>query len=94
MESRVKALATAKNYFGNDEDLIKTEIISQDTACQNYIHQAIMQYASALKVGSKHVYEALPRLLSLWFDFTLIGKDQNEMSGLPPGVSGKFLINI
>lgn len=28
------------------------------------------QYISALKYSSKHVYQALPRLLSLWFDFT------------------------
>jgi hypothetical protein len=38
---------------------------------------AIEHHTKALSLDSKHVYQALPRLLSLWFDFTsIIAKEQ------------------
>jgi hypothetical protein len=48
------------------------------------------QYGEALKIGPKHVYEALPRLLSMWFDFTAIEKADTSKSTQPYGVSGKW----
>ena len=38
------------------------------------------QYIEALKLGEKHVYIALPRLLSLWFEFTgILGNDIEKL---------------
>lgn len=76
MQSRVTALAS--QYFdqealhGVDEDLVRTSIIFRDLACHKYILMAMNHYATALKLDPKHVYQALPRLLSLWFDFASI----------------------
>jgi hypothetical protein len=37
-------------------------------------------YSLALSLDLKHVYQALPRLLSLWFDFTSIKAEKPEAS--------------
>ena len=92
MQSRVTALATRSSeqqlLYGVDEDLVRTNIIFRDKTCQKYILTAMEHYAKALKLDSKHVYQALPRLLSLWFDFTSIQKDKiipgsNAVRSLP-----------
>lgn len=61
-----------KVLHGVDEDLVRTSVIYLDAVCQGYILSAMRHYAIALKLDSKHVYQALPRLLSLWFDFASI----------------------
>lgn len=80
MQSRVVALAREyhdeKVSHGVDEDLVRTSVIFRDSICQEYILNAMKHYAIALKLDSKHVYEALPRLLSLWFDFASIDPKQ------------------
>jgi serine/threonine-protein kinase ATR len=60
-----------------DDDSIKAQIISQDRigknfVCQNLIIDAMKQYGYALTLSQKHVFQALPRLLTLWFEFTEI----------------------
>ena len=76
MQSRVIALASEyfdeKVLHGVDEDLVRTSVIYRDAVCQEYILSAMKHYAIALRLDSKHVYQALPRLLSLWFDFASI----------------------
>ena len=47
--------------------------MAHDKACQRYILLAIKHYVEALVIDIRHVYQALPRLLSLWFEFTSIG---------------------
>lgn len=34
----------------------------------DYMRQAIIHYCTTLKLGCKYIYEALPRLLQIWFD--------------------------
>jgi hypothetical protein len=55
---------------GADDDLMRNQTISIDFTCQGYVILAIKHYAEALALDIKHVYQALPRLLSLWFDLT------------------------
>lgn len=80
MQSRVVALASEyfdeKILHGVDEDLVRTSVIYRDAVCQEYILSAMKHYAIALRLDSKHVYQALPRLLSLWFDFVSIDPSQ------------------
>jgi serine/threonine-protein kinase ATR len=81
MQSRVVALASRSSQqqqqlLGVEEDLIRAHTIFRDKTCQKYVLMAMNHYATALKLDSKHVYQALPRLLSLWFDFTSIQGDK------------------
>jgi hypothetical protein len=62
---------TTKHTIGGaDDDLLRNQTISMDFTCQAYVLLAIKHYAEALALDVKHVYQALPRLLSLWFDLT------------------------
>ena len=38
-------------------------------------------YATSLSLDVKHVYQSLPRLLSLWFDFTSMKPRVKEKPG-------------
>lgn len=63
---------------GIDDNGIRNKIILRDHVCQTHTLLAMHRYASALKMDTKHVYQALPRLLSLWFDLVSVGRDQPE----------------
>lgn len=96
MKSRVTALASQyfdeKAVHGVDEELVRTSVIFRDSACHKYILLAMEHYAVALKLDPKHVYQALPRLLSLWFDFASIDpKHQIVDEGInPSGFASKY----
>lgn len=78
----------AVHFAGTDDEHLRNHIISRDKACMRYVVLAIKHFAEAVILDVKHVYQALPRLLSLWFDFTAIGKQngkENIRSGLPEG---------
>ena len=45
-------------------------------------------YAETVCLDMKHVYQALPRLLSLWFEFNAIGKGGLSSRGSKDGESG------
>jgi serine/threonine-protein kinase ATR len=63
---------------GIDDNEIRSNIILQDHVCQTHTLLAMDRYASALKMDTKHVYQALPRLLSLWFDLVSVCRGQPE----------------
>ena len=44
--------------------------IGKSDVCQDYLLGSIQHYGMALQLGQKHVYQALPRLLALWLEFT------------------------
>ena len=82
MRSRATAIAIRfpeNRLLGSDEDLMRARIIGLDKTCQKFILMAMNHYAIALKLDTKHVYQALPRLLSLWFEFTSIGKEHTSV---------------
>ena len=73
LESRVKALSGQigkGNSNSQDDDAIWAKMMRCDEGCQRYLLLAMKEYGEALKLGQKHIFQALPRLLSLWFDFT------------------------
>jgi len=58
---------------GVNDDTLRNQTIVLDRTCQRYMILAIKHYAEALTLDiKKHVYQALPRLLSLWFDLTSV----------------------
>lgn len=70
----------ADQLSGNsDDDAIRARLMSKDKVCQKYILQAMFQYGQSLCLGQKHIFQALPRLLTLWFEFTAI-IPPNELS--------------
>jgi hypothetical protein len=84
MQSRVSALSrrsSQEQSLGSDEDDARAIIILRDTTSQNYILLAIEHYTTALRLSPNHVYQALPRLLSIWFDFTAIRHDKSASAG-------------
>ena len=77
LDSRVNALASQTS--GNtDDDSVRANIILKDSICQKYILYSMKQYAQALTLSQKHVFQALPRFLTLWFDFTSIGTSDTQ----------------
>lgn len=57
------------------EDSGHKRALQHDSVCQNHLLRATKLYVSTLRLDTKlhkYVYEALPRLLSLWFEFTSI----------------------
>lgn len=99
LESRILALADRAGedqQVSGDESFIRGSIVLQDQSCQRYLLLAMEQYVNALKFSSKHVYQALPRLLSLWFDFTSFQLAELEggagtKSQRPEGAAGEYL---
>jgi serine/threonine-protein kinase ATR len=78
-ESRMKALVRrlpqSSIQVGLSDRALRGRVI--DKTCQKYILLAMKHYGEALKLGMKHVYQSLPRLLSLWFDSTSIRGPEN-----------------
>jgi hypothetical protein len=83
---------------GMEEDVIRFNALYRDNVCHQYILLAIEHYATTLKLDMKHVYQALPRLLSLWFDFVSVqppSSDDNVPPGaLKPEYRGKFNVSF
>ena len=74
-----------QKHVSVEEDRGRAEVIYHDASCQKLILTAMKSYIESLKTGSKHVYQALPRLLSLWFEVTAIEKTSEEKT---PSKSG------
>ena len=79
LEARITALTERDvDHIYSDDITLRSFAVFQDQKCQIYIKLVVEQYIEALKLGEKHVYLALPRLLSLWFEFTSILVDEME----------------
>ena len=76
---------------GIADDLVRFNALYRDKVCHQYILLAIEHYAITLKVDMKHVYQALPRLLSLWFDFVSIKPPGSDYTGPPKAVESEYL---
>lgn len=74
MGSRVNLLqrrASPQSLSGKD-GMLWDQTVMNDKACQKYLVLSVKHYTEALSLDLKHLYQALPRLLSLWFQFTSI----------------------
>jgi hypothetical protein len=59
------------------EDVARFSLFCKDRQCQQYVLLAIENYAECLYLDLKHVYQALPKLLSLWFDIVSAQAPEN-----------------
>jgi hypothetical protein len=95
MRSRLTAMASRylekETLYGLDEDEVRNNVIFRDKTCQNYTLLAMNHYATALALDTKHVYQALPRLLSLWFDFVSVRHDKINFDGVHAPSKSDFL---
>lgn len=69
LEARVSGKIQRGRDAGSSSE--RQRVFAEDNQCQDYLVLAIEQYIEALKLDNRHVYQALPRLLSLWFEFTV-----------------------
>lgn len=82
LQARILALRgqALTQISGADDEMHRNYSMASDETCQRYLRLAINHYAISLQLQVKHVYQSLPRLLSLWFDFTAI-KHVSKTSG-------------
>ncbi|GKY98658.1 hypothetical protein MPSEU_000822200 [Mayamaea pseudoterrestris] len=82
LETRLEAirLRFPHKFFGLDEETARRLCLGDDKASHRHILVAIHFYVEALKLDTQHVYQALPRLLSLWFDFTALSTSDDGQS--------------
>ena len=71
LEARIFGVAQHEGWSAEDAT-VRQYVLSEDMNCQNYLYFAMEQYLEALKASEKHVYQALPRVLSLWFEYTSV----------------------
>jgi serine/threonine-protein kinase ATR len=78
------------------DDILDGFVVAHDRACQRYILLAIKHYVEALIIDIRHVYQALPRLLSLWFEFTSIGSTEQSKYRVyeEPTAQGKIVLGL
>jgi hypothetical protein len=75
IQSRIAALIShpqSQKLARLDDDGNRSDAIYRDAISQAYMLQALEHYGASLRQSLKHVYHALPRLLSLWFELTAI----------------------
>ena len=89
--SRVNVL-TLQNGANPDDDESRGHIIRKDRICQKYILEAINQYGEALSKSQKHVFQGLPRLLTLWFDLNALQSD--EVIGLNQDKANELMVTF
>ena len=62
-------------HLSNDDDAIRLHTLREDSICHRYLLSAMREYGDALEISEKHIYQCLPRLLTIWFDFTSLKLD-------------------
>jgi serine/threonine-protein kinase ATR len=62
-----------------------------DERSTDYVIEVITHYATSLRYGHRHVYETLPRMLTLWFDITsaAAAHERRSKSSSSGGASGR-----
>jgi hypothetical protein len=71
------AKSTGQSGHGLDSATNRAKAVSRDEKCQRLLIEAVNHYGISLQLGQKHVFQALPRLLAMWLEFTAISSDQN-----------------
>eukprot|EP00977_Amphora_coffeiformis_P015047 scaffold4341_cov161-Amphora_coffeaeformis.AAC.1 len=94
LESRVEALhRKSRSQSSSVEDMRQT-CLEQDRACQKYLLQAVKHFVKALVLDLKHLFQALPRLLSLWFEFSALSMDGASGGRLPDQTQGSQTLQV
>jgi len=86
LKSRIAVLVKNSSYAGSNDEERQNAAVAEDEMCQRYILLAMRHFVESLALDTKNVFQTLPRLLSLWFDFTSIdaelgNKHSNNIRG-------------
>jgi hypothetical protein len=84
-ESRISAKCSERSRHGLESNANRVGCICSDDICQGYLLDAVNHYGLALQLGQKHVYQALPRLLAMWLEFTAISGEHTNEGHYPSG---------
>ena len=80
LEARISALKNKNRHLSNDDDAVRLYTLREDSICHRYLLSAMREYGDALEISEKHIYQSLPRLLTMWFDFTALSSDISKTS--------------
>lgn len=53
-----------------ENDNVDTSTVASNRLRREYLIDSVNHYGVALTLGEKHVYQALPRMLAMWLEFT------------------------
>ena len=103
-ETRIKQMADkAREEYSNmsekqkRKDNIRAFAIRTIEVCQEYLLGSVQHYGMALQMGQKHVYQALPRLLAMWLEFTSLETEEvcvDDNNKDRSGQNGKCMSNV
>lgn len=68
----------------------RSEAMRTVEECQDYLLGAVQHYGMSLQLGQKHLYQALPRLLAMWLEFTSLEEEESDDTNSSSCESGKF----
>lgn len=82
-EARKKQTIDKAKVENEKDENVNAQVIAMRAieACQDYLLSSVQQYGLALQLGQKHVYQALPRLLSTWLEFTSQAEECGDHRG-------------
>ena len=72
--------ALAHFHFARYLDTLFQSSVDSDDRMEHLI-QAINHYGAALNLGVKHLFQSLPRLLTMWLEFTSLGDKDAKSAG-------------
>ena len=73
LETKVSSLlGNNPNKKRVDDDLMRQWALAVDPKCRGYLLDAMRSYLNTLCYGDKHLLQAMPRLLTIWFDLTSV----------------------
>lgn len=74
------------------DSLFQSSVDSDDRV--EHLIQAIDHYGAALNLGVKHLFQSLPRLLTMWLEFTSLGNKDAKSSCHDGEYLRRELINL
>lgn len=72
------AKCIGQSWHGVDTTANRANAISCNEQSQRLLIDSINHYGISLQLGQKHVYQALPRLLAMWLEFTAISESKQS----------------
>eukprot|EP00804_Cyclotella_cryptica_P008905 CCRYP_012021-RA/>CCRYP_012021-RA protein AED:0.02 eAED:0.02 QI:94/1/1/1/0.87/0.88/9/625/3358 len=72
------AKCIGQSWHGVDTNANRANAIGSNEQCQRLLIDSVNHYGVALQLGQKHVYQALPRLLAMWLEFTAITESKQS----------------
>jgi serine/threonine-protein kinase ATR len=91
LEARITALSERISQKGHaqDDETSRAQVLGADEGCQKYLVESMRYYGNSLCYGDKNVYQALPKLLQLWFEVTSLSLEDLGSKSKSPELLAK-----